>query len=204
MGQTYYILHKSIQLEYEEKKSRFIAQLWPMTEREQFNRYLNEAKQTYPDARHHCWAYIIGQPQSAQCAGFNDDGEPSGTAGKPMLNVLIHREVGNICVVVSRYFGGIKLGAGGLTRAYGQAVSNALNQADLRPQIPVSTITLYIDFAFEATTRNLLNNFEAVIVNTIYKHNIEIQCQVAEIYEAQIKTELINRTAGNIEFLTPQ
>jgi len=109
------------QAEIEIKKSRFIGLAKQINDREQGMLWLAKVKATYPDARHHCWAYLLGNPSCATNAGMGDDGEPSGTAGKPILNVLQHKGVGDIMLIVVRYFGGIKLGAGGLNRTYGQA-----------------------------------------------------------------------------------
>lgn len=92
------------------KKSRFIAWAEKVTNRQEAMAFLERSKQTYPDAGHHCWAYQLGHPQSPISAAMSDDGEPSGTAGKPILNVLQHKNIGDVMVIVIRYFGGIKLG----------------------------------------------------------------------------------------------
>jgi uncharacterized YigZ family protein len=141
---------------HEEKRRRFIAHLWPIKSKEEGFAHFEIIKQEHPEARHHCWAYVIGDPEQALAAGFNDDGEPGGTAGKPMLNVLMQRKVGNVFAVVVRYFGGIKLGAGGLTRAYGQAVSGALDAAELVMVVPTQAVSIQVEFALEQRVRNLL------------------------------------------------
>ena len=110
------IIYKEGEGEIEEKKSRFIAHVYPVQSEEQAVSYINEVKKKYWDARHNCWAYSIGEKQPAlRCS---DDGEPSGTAGKPMLEVLTGQELHNVVAVVTRYFGGTLLGTGGLIRAY--------------------------------------------------------------------------------------
>ena len=138
MPRPFQTLSHPTQFCYEEKRSRFFAFIWPVTSKDEGFAHFQTIKSQHPDARHHCWAYLIGDPEQALAAGFNDDGEPGGTAGKPMLNVLMQRKVGNVFAVVVRYFGGIKLGAGGLTRAYGQAVSRALDAAELQWVVPTS------------------------------------------------------------------
>src|SRR5688572_5195371 len=153
---------------HEEKRSRFIAHLWPIKSNEEGFKYFEVIKREHPDARHHCWAYVIGDPEQALAAGFNDDGEPGGTAGKPMLNVLMQRKVGNVFAVVVRYFGGIKLGAGGLTRAYGQAISGALDAAELRTVVPMQPLEITCDFALEQRVRNLLAQQQILVEETIY------------------------------------
>ncbi len=169
------IAHRS-DYTYEEKRSRFIAHLWPVTSKEQGFEHFKQIKLDFPDARHHCWAYIIGNPEQAQTAGYNDDGEPGGTAGKPMLNVLMQRKAGNIFAVVVRYFGGIKLGAGGLTRAYGQAVSRALDAADWTEVIPMTKISIEADFALENRLRNTLNEIGIQTISSNYSTNLTLSC----------------------------
>ena len=108
--------------EFTEKRSRFIGQVWPVSSEEEAQERIRAAKKKYHDARHNCWCYILGD----NILRYSDDGEPQGTAGQPMLNVFQREGVGNVCCVVTRYFGGILLGAGGLTRAYGKAARDAL------------------------------------------------------------------------------
>ena len=119
--------------EFIEKRSRFIGQVWPVSSEEETQDRIRAAKKKYHDARHNCWCYILGD----NILRYSDDGEPQGTAGQPMLNVFQREGVGNVCCVVTRYFGGILLGAGGLTRAYGKAARDALAAAG------VSTLSLW-------------------------------------------------------------
>ena len=119
--------------EFTEKRSRFIGQVWPVSSEEEAQERIRAAKKKYHDARHNCWCYILGD----NILRYSDDGEPQGTAGQPMLNVFQREGVGNMCCVVTRYFGRILLGAGGLTRAYGKAARDALAAAG------VSTLRLW-------------------------------------------------------------
>ena len=114
---SYAVPAASCEQEYVVKRSRFIARVVPVNSRADVNAAVARAREDYPDARHHCWAYLLGPPGKAAGAGMSDDGEPAGTAGKPILNVLQHGHLGDVLVIVVRYFGGIKLGAGGLVRA---------------------------------------------------------------------------------------
>src|SRR6187431_3116495 len=128
---TYTILAAAIESTTEEKNSDFLTFLHPVTSRDEAMVHIELYRKKYPDANHVCWAYVIGNTRQPQTQAFSDDGEPSGTAGKPMLHVLTERDVGNSLAVVVRYFGGVKLGAGGLVRAYSAAVSEAVNHAEL-------------------------------------------------------------------------
>ena len=111
--------------EFVEKRSRFISHLWPVETEEEAQAHIREMKSKYYDARHNCWCYLIGK----NIMRYSDDGEPQGTAGQPMLKVFERENVTNVCCVVTRYFGGILLGAGGLTRAYSQGAKDALSVA---------------------------------------------------------------------------
>ncbi len=160
------------------KKSRFIAYAKYIVSREAAMLWLAEIKSQYSDARHHCWAYIIGNPKCALNAGVGDDGEPSGTAGKPILNVLSHKSVGDVMVIVVRYFGGIKLGAGGLARAYGQATQAVMEVLPTKEQIEMVTIWVVCDFPLEQQVRYWVNNMGGKILKTDYTQQVKISLSV--------------------------
>lgn len=107
-------------------RSRFICTIASATSPDEAHAFIRELNVEFPDASHHCWAFVIGPPGSTDRIGMSDDGEPHGTAGRPMLTVLAHSDVGDIAAVVTRYFGGVKLGTGGLVKAYSAAVQQAL------------------------------------------------------------------------------
>lgn len=119
---TFRVPYESAESEFVEKRSRFISHIWPVESEEEAQQHIREMKSKYYDARHNCWCYLIGQ----NTARYSDDGEPQGTAGQPMLKVFERENVTNVCCVVTRYFGGILLGAGGLTRAYAKGAKDAL------------------------------------------------------------------------------
>ena len=122
-----YLIPKSaVVFEEEIKKSRFITYLQHTEGLEQAKAFWAEIKAQHPNARHHCWAAVAGRPTDSQQLGFSDDGDPAGTAGKPMLSALQGSQIGEISAVVVRYYGGILLGTGGLVRAYGNGVQQAL------------------------------------------------------------------------------
>ncbi|TDG14227.1 YigZ family protein [Seongchinamella unica] len=161
------------------KKSRFIARLVPVQDRGQVNAAVARARLDYPDARHHCWAYLLGRPADATGAGMSDDGEPAGTAGKPILNVLQHGELGNVLVIVVRYFGGIKLGAAGLVRAYANATRQVL---DITPAQRLTHWHCYLlcgDFSLEQPLRHLLSGLQGKLSQIDYGVGIEVQLQLA-------------------------
>ena len=157
---------------HEIKKSRFIARISCAKDREQAMQALEQAKRDYPDARHHCWAYQIGPPSSPHLAAMSDDGEPGGTAGKPILNVIQHKDVGDVMLIVIRYFGGIKLGAGGLVRAYSQAAQMAFDALTIREHIELDEFQLCCDFADEQPIRHWLSQYGAEILKAEYTQNV--------------------------------
>ncbi len=132
MAAAYSIPAASLELTEEIKKSRFITLIAHTPTVEVAKGWVNEIKRQHPTARHHCWAFVAGAPQDSQVYGFSDDGEPSGTAGKPILAQLMGSGLGEICAVVVRYYGGIQLGTGGLVKAYGGGVGGS-SQAAANP-----------------------------------------------------------------------
>lgn len=154
MNKDYPVPAGYLERETEVKKSRFIARIAPVTSRDEVKTWLDQAHRDHPDARHVCWAYQIGRPGAAAEAAMNDDGEPSGTAGKPILNVIQHKDMGDVLVMVIRYFGGIKLGAGGLVRAYAGAAESVLSAVDRVVQQPMVQARLTMDFSDEQPVRH--------------------------------------------------
>ncbi|MFL0803954.1 MAG: YigZ family protein [Agarilytica sp.] len=180
MPSDYRVPSAPLETEYEVKKSRFITWLNPVENREQAMACLTTAKQRFPDARHHCWAYMIGNPGSPSLVAMSDDGEPSGTAGKPILNVLQHKNVGDIMLIVVRYFGGIKLGAGGLVRAYSSAAQKAMDTVVCKAKIFLTEVELQGNFALEQSIRHWLSEREGEIVSVDYAEQVNIRVTLRE------------------------
>ncbi len=152
-----------VQSEIEIKKSRFLGQLYPINNRAEARSKLAEIRTQHPNAVHVCWVLLCEGD-----SGLDDDGEPSGTAAKPMYNVLVHKELFNVLAVVVRYWGGTKLGAGGLTRAYGQAISEAFKTAELIPVEILTELCLTVQFADESSLRRLCEQKGVSILNVNY------------------------------------
>ena len=149
--------------EIEIKKSRFIGVLYPVATRTEARAILAQLRAQHPNAVHFCWVLMCDGD-----SGLDDDGEPSGTAARPMYNVLVHKDVFNVLAVVVRYWGGIKLGAGGLTRAYGQAISEAIKTAELIPVQAMCERRLVLQFADESTLRRLCEQNEVSVLDAQY------------------------------------
>ena len=148
------------------KKSRFITLLAHTDGVEAAKAFVESVRAEHPDARHHCVAWVAGPPDDSQQLGFSDDGEPAGTAGKPMLSQLMGSGVGEITAVVVRYYGGILLGTGGLVKAYGGGVQQALNMLTTIRKTPLTEYTLLCDYAQLSGIETLLKQFNGCLLYT--------------------------------------
>lgn len=164
--------------ETEVKRSRFITTVSRTTDRLGAKAFITTIRKEFPDANHHCWAMVAGRPDDVYQQDQSDDGEPKGTAGKPMLNVLQHANMGNIVVVVTRYFGGIKLGTGGLTRAYSQSVSEALRQLNTEITYIREAVTVALPYTSFDQFEHWLKTANISIDNKEFTHLIMLELQV--------------------------
>ncbi|MES1047854.1 YigZ family protein [Heyndrickxia oleronia] len=160
------------------QKSRFIAHIHRATTEEEALHFIQEIKKKHWNATHNCSAYMIGQQNQIQKA--NDDGEPTGTAGIPMLEVLKKRDLKDTVVVVTRYFGGIKLGAGGLIRAYGKSTSEGINATGIVERKRMTIITTKIDYTWLGKIENELRSSIYQIKDIHYLDHVEIETYVEE------------------------
>src|SRR5690554_4713584 len=180
MSKAYWVPKGQIEIEFEIKKSRFIARAGEAEDREQAMALLERMQSRFPDARQHCWAYQLGSPHSPFSAAMNDDGEPSGTAGRPILNVIQHKEIGNLMVVVSRYFGGVKLGAGGLVRAYSAAAEQAVSALELKHYQPKVLLQVSCDFSKEQLIRHWLDENQGQVREVEYQSQVLLEVALIE------------------------
>jgi len=176
------------------KKSRFIAHIHPVSGRAEALALVDAYWQQHPEARHVCWALLAGGE-----SGMNDDGEPSGTAAKPIMNVLQHKHLDGVLGVVVRYFGGIKLGAGGLTRAYTDAIATALLGAEYISNIAQAQLEIALPFSEEGRIRRFVAQHDGVVLGVHYS-NIEafLQLQLAQDQSATLLQEINNLCSGQL------
>lgn len=193
---SYSIPAASVQHELVINRSRFIADLQWAVNIDAAKLHLQQLKQAFPDARHHCYAFIAGAPSNSQCLGFSDDGEPSGTAGRPMLNVLQGSGIGEISAVVVRYFGGIKLGTGGLQRAYGGAVRDALVQLATRVKVPMCLGQLTCQYDMLGRIEVLLSQFASEIEQQHFAEQVELTVRVPDHHWHALAKNLLDSTSG--------
>jgi uncharacterized YigZ family protein len=174
---SYLIPAKITCYQQEIKRSKFLAWIAPVNSPQVAKQWIQSLRDKYPDARHVCWAYIAGAPNTS-LKSMSDDGEPNGTAGKPILNVIEHSGVGDIGVVVVRYFGGIKLGAGGLARAYSSSVSEAMKQAEFIHKVAMQELELKLPYAKEAQVRYLLADAQGKVLDIKYNQLVTLLCHL--------------------------
>ncbi|WP_444996439.1 YigZ family protein [Aliikangiella sp. IMCC44359] len=192
----------SIDIEEVIKNSQFITRIRYVATVEEAKAFIKQLNQSYSDATHHCWAYIVGNPQSTTLIGCSDDGEPSGTAGKPMLNVLQHADIGDIIAVCTRFYGGTKLGTGGLARAYGGGVKLALESLKVKEKIDYQSVSLNLDYAQLKDCQHLLKDYQIENLQLDYQTNINITFDIACEQLEEFKSALKNKFKGQIEWNT--
>ncbi|QTA81182.1 Impact family protein [Desulfonema limicola] len=195
---SYLIPKKKHRIEEIIKRSKFIATIIHAPSPDSAKAFISEIKQEFPDATHNCWAFVSGPPGSTAHIGMSDDGEPRGTAGKPMLNTLLYSEIGEIAVVVTRYFGGIKLGTGGLVRAYSGVVKQALSALPVQEKIISSHIFVIIDYSSLSYVKHLADSFDAEIIKEQYQADVSLTFELPRENADNFHEALINITKGEI------
>ena len=195
--EEYRIVLEGGQGEIEEKKSRFICNVRAVHTEEEAASFIEEMKKKYWDARHNCSAFALGSRQ--ELTRCSDDGEPSGTAGRPMLEVLLGEGLCDVAVVVTRYFGGTLLGTGGLVRAYTQAVKAGLSESKTGGMLRVREIKIQTDYNGIGKIQYLLGKEEIAIQNADYGADVMLKIVVPEAKTQQLKKQLIEVTNGQVK-----
>ncbi|MCT4509681.1 MAG: YigZ family protein [Tepidibacter sp.] len=179
------------------EKSRFIGYAKPVETEEEALEFINEIKKKHKDATHNVWAYTLGMNMDIQ--RYSDDGEPSGTAGIPSLEVIKKEDLRNVAVVVTRYFGGIKLGAGGLVRAYTKGAKIGLSASKIIDRILYTDIRFKIDYTLLGKVQNELMNLGYIIKEILYEDMVTIVVY-SKLDEVEIvKNKIIDITSSNVE-----
>jgi len=186
--------------EFVEKKSTFITHLVRVTSEEEAREFIQKMKKKHYDATHVCSCYVVGDNNEITRA--NDDGEPSGTAGAPMLDVLVKNEIKNVCATVIRYFGGTKLGTGGLVRAYGGGVINALKNATLVERKDALEIRLELDYSLNGKIEYEIEKTNFIVNNLEYTDKIIYTIYVMEEDYESFQSWIANLTNGQFKILS--
>ncbi|WP_437890034.1 IMPACT family protein [Phytobacter sp. V91] len=181
------------------KKSRFITLLAHTDGVAAAKAFVESVRLAHPDARHHCVAWVAGPPDDSQQLGFSDDGEPAGTAGKPMLAQLMGSGVGEITAVVVRYYGGVLLGTGGLVKAYGGGVSQALAQLTTVRKTPLTEYTLQCEYAQLTGIETLLTQFSGKIIASDYQASVQLRVALPQAERAAFAIKLADFSRGALQ-----
>lgn len=197
----YLIPQSAVVFEEEIKKSRFITYLQHTEGLAQAKAFWQEIKLRHPDARHHCWATVAAQPNNSQELGFSDDGEPAGTAGKPMLAALQGSQIGEISAVVVRYYGGILLGTGGLVRAYGGGVQQALKLLETGVKVEYQPYQVRCDYGQIQWLQNLCAKYNVQILEQDFQQNVQFQLGISDDKLIAFEQELTERSAGQLALI---
>ncbi len=191
----------TITFEQEIKKSRFIATVGHAADKDSAVRFIEEVSAKHSGANHNTYAYIAGNPNGGAEVGFNDDGEIGGTAGKTILSVLQMRGIGEVVAVVTRYFGGTRLGTGGLVRAYSGTITMALDEIKLKKRVHLVEIKIVAGYEFENSIRTLFDKMGLKIKDVLYTQEVSIVADIPESISNELQSEIMNSTRGQANIL---
>ncbi len=180
--------------EYEEKRSKFIATLRPVSSEEEAVLFVKEMKTKYWDARHNVFAYVL----SGGNARFSDDGEPHSTAGKPVLDIITGRGLSNVCIVVTRYFGGILLGTGGLVRAYSEAAKNAIDNSEIIEMGLLGQFSVSCDYQQYNRIIPFIENAGGRVFDTQFGESVTVKFSLRDEEKEQFEASLTDAFAGKL------
>ena len=183
------------------KRSRFLVSLGHAPSPGAAKAFVEAIRKTFPDATHNCWAFVAGAPGDTGKAGYSDDGEPHGTAGRPMLTVLLHSGVGEIAAVVTRYFGGIKLGTGGLVRAYQDLVRLGLETLPTCEHMVTVRLHVAIDYPQVTLLRRMLPKYRASIDAEYFSTDATFEILLPQENVVEFSAEVANLTDGTAVIL---
>lgn len=186
-------------------RSRFITTLAPALDEAGVVAFLAAIRGEFPDATHNCYAYVVGPPGSTRQVGMSDDGEPHGTAGRPILRTLLHSGVGDIAAVVTRYYGGTKLGKGGLGRAYAGGVQEGLQSLPLKQRVFRVGLSIEVAYAHLDPLKRILEGLEAQIRHEAYGENATLEAWLAHEHVDGLIRQVADLSAGKaqVAFLEP-
>jgi len=183
-------------VEEEVSRSRFITTIARVESVEAAAAFVQDVRGEFADATHHCWACVVGPPGDTGRVGMSDDGEPHGTAGRPMLAILLHSGVGDVAAVVTRYYGGTKLGTGGLVRAYGGGVQKALATMPRGEHVELVMLDVVVSYAAVSAMRQIFQAFEAEVVAERYEADVRYEVRLPGASVAGLRAAVLDATRG--------
>jgi uncharacterized YigZ family protein len=183
-------------VEQEISRSRFITTIGRVSSPEEAQAFIRGVAAEFGDATHNCWAYVVGPPGDTGRIGMSDDGEPHGTAGRPMLSALLHAPVGDVAAVVTRYYGGTKLGTGGLVRAYGGGVQAALATLPTIERIEYVPLTVTVEYSRLTALQQLCAEHEAVILGQAFAEQVRVTLRLPDGNAGRFRAAVLDATRG--------
>jgi uncharacterized YigZ family protein len=197
---TYFQIKGPKRIEVKLKGSRFIASAEKVVNEDEAAAFIDSISKEFHDATHNCYAWRIGAGKRIRYR-YADNGEPSGTAGLPIFRVIEGRNFSNIIIVVTRYFGGIKLGTGGLIRAYSKAAMDVLKECEIEKTYPIEIAKFKTSFEFVSLVHNIISSFKANLVDSTYSDQPIFKIEIRASKFKEFKTKLKDATNGQVEFL---
>jgi uncharacterized YigZ family protein len=191
----YLVPTRAAEAEFVEKRSTFIGHVWPVETEDEARAHIDEMKKKYHDARHNCWCYLLKDGP----VRYSDDGEPQGTAGQPMLSVFQKEEVTNVCCVVTRYFGGVLLGAGGLVRAYTQSAKDALDAAGLSVVRRWVAFAVTCPYSYLERVKQAVTALDGAVGDIDYAADVTVQALLPEGRAGEFSARMTELSAGSFQ-----
>jgi len=192
MGEIYHTIKQEGRDEFIISRSRFICHSFPVSSEDEANTYLEKIRKEHRDANHNVWAYVLGASKER----YSDDGEPQGTAGMPVLNVIRKENLRDVLVVVTRYFGGTKLGAGGLVRAYSQGAKLALDAGEIITRRPYLSFEVTTEYSLSGKLKREFENRDYILKDTVYLENVTQKILIPPEEKDSLYTLVAELTAG--------
>ena len=196
---TYQTIAASSEGIYKEKGSKFLAFAYPIFSEDEFKTHLVQLKKDYHDARHHCYAFKLGLTENEY--RYSDDGEPNNSAGKPIYGQILSKNITNVGIIVVRYFGGTKLGVGGLVTAYKEAATDALNNAIIIEQTVNNFYQITFDYPVMSEVMNFIKKHELIVSKQIFENNCLIEFSIRQTEAGFVVVELEKIEGLKIEFV---
>lgn len=194
--QRYPVPARAHRVEERIKQSRFITTVARAPTADEAHAFIDGIREEFPDATHNCWAFVAGPPGSTTDVGMSDDGEPHGTAGRPMLEALLHAGVGEVVAVVTRYYGGVNLGKGGLQRAYSGGVRNALESLPVMERVHRATVWVAVEYAERDTMVRVAKEMEGVLLDEEYGADVRLKIAVPSQQLGEFRHAVAEVTGG--------
>ncbi|PNL48628.1 YigZ family protein [Proteus mirabilis] len=198
---AYLIPAETVEFSEEIRKSRFITFIAHTEGIDAAKAYIQSIKEQFPDARHHCWAFVAGRPDDSQQLGFSDDGEPTGTAGKPILAPLLGSGMGEVTAVVVRYFGGIKLGTGGLVRAYGSGVQQALKLLPTKTKVPQLRFSVACEYSLVSLLEQVVEQYHGQVLSSEYTDKVTFILSLPAVDSGEVEVKLRDISRGSMQLI---